>query len=265
MIIVNPESVLLREPGLSFPYRKPGGLVTVNRANPINNGIDLLFAPSPNNRGDLTSGYVPTYVNGYWQACEEGIGWRHESAVGGRIQFDYRPAYRMIGDWTLLWRGNFQSVQTSVAYIFGNMSGAIGNGEFWAGFYAGIEASDELQVRLYDNSYSNVYLPNNSCTGNAGMASVAITWDSSSGQMRSYWTMESGNWPNYVKITGNEGNSGPAPFNGVQQPLIVNNNTQGTSGCADAILMLAAKWSRMLSPEEIWSIHSDPYQLVMPV
>jgi len=259
----NPEAILLREPRLLIPRRKPLGKVKLDWSHALCRGLKMYLLVSPSQPACLVTGILPSALGrgAPWKPIEEGIGLRTDTS-GQRIVMPAHPNYRLLGDWTLHWRGYMEAVDTGTVSLFGNQFNSVVDGTMYIVASTGTEDADAWIARIVDNGGDNIYGVGGSMPAfSNSVYALTVCWNDSTGKCEFYHTYGANRDQHYSQET----NSSTIPFGGLDYPLTINGQRYAVDDAPpDATVLFAAKWNRVLTADEAWAINDDPYQLVVP-
>lgn len=248
----------LEMPELLAPRRKPSGKTIIDQSLPIARKLSSFFCPSPGSVHDFVTEQMPISLIGNWEVKADGIGWRLD-ADADEIVFADHPGNRVENtDFTLWWRGYMYGEVAGFATFLAKREGTRGNGDWWL-YTRGDASNDEIVFDYQDNGTGGLFA---TLGGSSWPAVHPEIYDiyltqTNSGTFKLY---------QYHAENLNQGSTtdtGPFPLTTAQSSLYEISN-RDNDHANDAVVMCCAIWHRKLEDQEVYSLHRDPYQFLIP-
>ena len=252
------DEVMLREPNLLVPGKKPVGPVKIDWGHSITLDMAASWVPLPSNGAiDLVNNNMPASLIGDgWQAPNGDIGWR-TSTDGDELRYSYVKNYSMGGDFTLYWRGYIYGEVAGSMCFMGNLNGAFNPGE-WGLISRGDSSLDEILFTIRGDGNTSVIFDTASTWPaiQPGLYTIVVT------------QKNSGTWKLWNKYPGGlytetDSDATYLPYTALTQDLVINDRGNGTD-TIDAVYLSGGIWNRALSDDEVNSLIYDPYQFLIP-
>ena len=248
------DEVMLREPNLLVPGKKPVGPVKIDWSHSLSNGLKSFIVPLQiNGAVDLVKGNLPTVLTSTWVARLQGQALENAdptSSLTDQVAYKDDPDYALGAyPFTVVWSGYLYSYPGAAAGLMARDS------SFGAGLWGVYYSDTEFKWACYSSSFQVTGFSSFTDAQNLPKrVTVIITCDGVS-KLNKY--------TNNIKYTVTDANLIPTGAG----THIFKFNQYGNTGNSDGIdgyTYHTGIWHRQLSDVECEQIYADPYQILIP-